>query len=145
MKTITICCSASFYRHALEAEEELKKCGFRVLIPRTAYRMKKSGNFEVAAYKTWFANDGDWKKKTALMKEHFEKVLEGDAVLVLNFAKNGVDGYIGGNVLMEMALAFHYKKPLYVLHPVNAKLPVYEEVLGMQPLFLNGELNNIRL
>ena len=67
------------------------------------------------------------------------------APLVLNFAKNGVDGYIGGNVLMEMALAFDYKKPLYVLNPVSAKLPVYEEVLGMQPLFLNGELNNLQL
>jgi hypothetical protein len=78
------------------------------------------------------------------MKGHFKKVLEGDAILVLNYRKNGIDGYIGGNVLMEMALAFHYKKPIFVLHQVTAALPLYEEVMGMRPRFLGGELTNLR-
>ena len=65
------------------------------------------------------------------------------APLVLNFAKNGVDGYIGGNVLMEMGLAFHYKKPIYILNPVSPKLGFLEEVLGLQPVFLNGKLEKI--
>ncbi|MDO8564958.1 MAG: hypothetical protein Q7R88_03115 [bacterium] len=144
-KTITICCSASFYRQALEAEEALTQRGFRVLIPNTAYRMKQSGNFDVSAYKTWYTNADDWSRKTKLMEEHFEKILEGDAILVLNLEKNGMGGYIGGNVLMEMALAFHYKKPIFVLNPVTQQLPVYEEVLGMQPIFLNGNLADLRV
>jgi hypothetical protein len=142
-KTITICCSAAFYRQALEAEEELSKAGFRVLVPDTAYRMKQTGNFDVSAYKTWYSNSSDWGKKADLMRRHFEKVLNGDAVLVLNFEKNGIAGYIGGNVLMEMALAFHYRKPIYVLHPVDPKSPLYEEILGMQPVFLNGNLKEL--
>ncbi|HCB35691.1 MAG: hypothetical protein A2W52_00900 [Candidatus Taylorbacteria bacterium RIFCSPHIGHO2_02_49_25] len=142
-KTITICSSASFYRQVLEAEEKLRSAGFNVLIPDTARRMQQSGNFEVSAYKTWYSNDSHWGKKTELMKNHFAKVMEGDAMLVLNFEKNCVVGYIGGNVLMEMVLAFHYQKPIYVLYPVDATLPLYEEVLGMRPIFLNGILEKI--
>jgi hypothetical protein len=48
------------------------------------------------------------------MKGHFKKVLDSDAILVTNFEKNGVEGYIGGNVLMEITLAFHYKKPIFI-------------------------------
>lgn len=118
-KTVTICCSASFYKQALDVSEKLQKRGLRVLIPHTAYRMEKENNFDVSAYKTWFTNDNDWHKKSALMNQHFEKVLQSEAVLVLNYEKNGLSGYIGGNVLMEMALAFHYKKPIYVLHKMT--------------------------
>lgn len=144
-KTITICSSASFYRQALEAQEELQKRGFRVLIPHTAHIMRRRNNFDVSVYKTWFANDSDWNKKTEFMNKHFQKVLESEAILVLNYEKNGMAGYIGGNVLMEMAIAFHYKKPIFVLHPVSERLPVYEEVLGMKPFFLSGELKNLEL
>lgn len=145
MRTITICSSASFYKQALEAQEELQKRGFRILIPDTAQIMKQRNNFDVSVYKTWFANDSDWNKKTELMNKHFKKVLESEAILVLNYEKNGMAGYIGGNVLMEMAIAFHYKKPIFVLNPVNEKLPAYEEVLGMKPFFLKGELKNLVL
>ena len=114
-----------------------------MLVPFIAKRIKQSGNFEVSAYKTWYTNASDWSKKTALMKGHFKKVLEADAILVLNYRKNKTNGYIGGNVLMEMALAFHYKKPIFVLYPVTAALPLYEEVMGMQPIFLNGDLRHL--
>ena len=144
MKTITICCSASFYRQALEVEEELRERGFQVHIPHTAYTMKESGDFNVATYKTWFANENDWGKKTELMRMHFQKVLEGDAILVLNYEKNGVEGYIGGNGLMEMAIAFHYKKPIYILNPVLETLPFYEEIMGMQPIVLHGDLDKLQ-
>jgi hypothetical protein len=66
MKIITICCSASFYRQALEVTEALEKRGVRVLIPFIARQMKRSGNFKVSAYKTWYTNNSDWGKKTAL-------------------------------------------------------------------------------
>lgn len=107
--------------------------------------MKERNNFDVSAYKTWFTNARDWGKKTELMNQHFEKVVEGDAILVLNYEKNGLPGYIGGNVLMEMAIAFYHKKPIYVLHPVSAASPIYEEILGMQPVFLDGKLENLKL
>jgi diphthamide synthase subunit DPH2 len=143
MKKITICCSASFYRQALEVEEQLRKLGFEVEIPHTAYKMKESGDFNVDTYKTWYKNAADYGKKAELMRAHFDKVVESDAILVLNYEKKGVQGYIGGNGLMEMGIAFHYKKPIYILNPVPETLPIYEEIMGMQPIVLNGDLGKL--
>lgn len=145
IKTITICSSASHYRHALDIERELKKLGYKVKLPKTAYIMKKTQNFEVDTYKTWFKNKNDYSKKTALMKHHFRKVIAADAILVTNYEKNGIPGYIGGNVLMEMVLAFHYKKPIFLLHPISEDLPIKEEVFGLQPKVLNGDLSLLNM
>ncbi len=45
---------------------------------------------------------------------------------------------------MEMVLAFHYKKPIYILHQVSEKLSIIEEVYGMKPIFLDGEISKIK-
>ena len=142
-KTITLCSSASFYKQVLEIAAELKKLGFKVKIPSTANIMKKTGNFDADFYKTWFRNEKDYSKKTALMKRHFNKVISCDAVLVLNHEKNGIVGYIGGNGLMEMGLAFHYKRPIFVYNPISEDLNIKEEIYGLNPIFINGDLNLI--
>lgn len=143
IKTITICCSASFYKQALEIEKELKTLGFKVKIPKTAKIMEKDGNFEVSSYKPWHENKNDYKKKMQLMKGHFKKILESDAVLILNYIKNGIDGYIGGNTLMEMTIAFHFKKPIYILNQIPEDLTIKEEIYGVFPIFINSDLTKI--
>lgn len=143
IKTITICCSAAFYKQALELGKELKKLGFRVKIPKTAYIMKKNSNFEVSFYKTWYRDKKDYHKKTALMNEHFKKVLQADAILVLNLEKNGTPGYIGGNGLLEMFLAYINKKPIYIYNPISDDLNIAEEVYGLNPVFINKDLRII--
>jgi diphthamide synthase subunit DPH2 len=142
-KTIAICCSASFYRQALEAQEILQHQGYKVYIPYTAGIMKKRGDFKVEHYKTWYKNPKDYTRKARLMRLHFSKILKSDAIVVLNYEKKGMKGYIGGNTLMEMAIAFHYKKPIYVLNPVDKTSLLYEEILGMNPVFLQGNLKKL--
>lgn len=142
-KIITICSSASFYKQLFDIEKELKKLGFAVKVPKTANIMRKRNNFDVNVYKTWFGNKKDYKIKTQLMKLHFKKVVESDAILVLNFEKNGIQGYIGGNVLMEMVIAFHYKKPIFIYNDISEDLPIKEEVYGLEPIFIQGNLDII--
>lgn len=143
-KIITICSSLSFYKDVIDIEKELKKMGFKVKIPTVARKMAKSEDFDVDKYKTWFKNPNDYKKKTKLMKGHFKKVVESDAILVVNNKKRGILGYIGGNVLMEMCLAFHYKKHIYILNKVGKKQPFIEEILGLNPVLLNGDFRKIK-
>lgn len=145
IKTITICSSVSFYRDVLEVQEQLKKMGYTVLVPEIAAKMKKNNDFEVNHYKTWFANPSDYHKKTKLMEGHFRKVRKADAILVVNNEKNGIKGYIGGNVLLEMFLAYLDKKPIYVLNALGKGLPLEEEILGFCPIFLQGNITNILL
>lgn len=144
-KTITICASVSHYKQVIPIEQELKKMGFKVLVPDTLRTMQKNNNFDVEFYKTWHKNKNDYGKKTKLVIAHFKKVLKGDAILIVNFEKNGMEGYIGGNVLMEITLAFHFKKPIYVYNKVSDKLPILEEIYAVQPTFLAGDLTKIKL
>jgi hypothetical protein len=77
------------------------------------------------------------------MLAHFKKVVESDAILVTNYEKHGLAGYIGGNALMEMTLAFINKKPIFVLNKVDEKLEIKEEVYGLKSIFPNVDLSLI--
>lgn len=143
-KVITICSSASFYKQALAIADGLQKRGFRVLLPHNAKLMKKNNSYRAAEYKTWIKNPEDYPKKARLIRRHFAEIIKGDAILVINLNKKGMDGYIGGNVLMEMALAFHMDKPIFIWNKVSSRLPVYEEVMGMLPVFINNDLSKLK-
>jgi len=144
IQKITICFSAAFFKEVLEFEKKLLDLGFNVLVPCTARQMKKEGNFDESVFKPWFKDNSIYKRKTFLMRDHFKKVVNGDAVLVVNLRKHEVDGYIGGNTLMEMALAFHLKKPIFILNEIPNNFFLYEEIVGVQPVILNGNLNLIK-
>jgi hypothetical protein len=139
MPIITICSSANFYRKAVDIQARLENEKYKIVVPSTAEKMKQSGDFDVSHYKTWFADASDYHKKAALMRGHFDKVAESDAILVLNDEKHGVANYIGGNVLMEMALAFYLHKPIFVLNEIPEESPFLEEIVGMGPIVLHGK------
>jgi hypothetical protein len=138
--TITICSSLNFYRQAVDCQAALEKLGYKVVIPATAERMKRTGDYEVTHYKTWFSNSDDYHKKTALMKGHLAEVSKGDLILVLNYEKHGAPNYIGGNVLMEMALAFYLGKPIFILNEIPEESAFLEEIIGLNPVVLHGSL-----
>ena len=140
MKTICLCSSASFYKDVLAIEEQLKAAGYEALIPSTANRMKQNNDFTVERYKTWLANEQDYHKKKALMDEHFAKVMAADAILMVNLEKNGIAGYIGGNGLMEMVIAYHYKKPIYIWNEVGGTHPFEEEIKGMGAIPIHQDI-----
>ncbi len=74
------------------------------------------------------------------MRNHIDKVVQADAILMMNLDKNGIRGYIGGNCLIEMAIAFYFHKPIFILNKIAKSSPFYEEILGVLPIFLNGDL-----
>lgn len=143
MPIITICSSANFYRQAAEIQDQLEKSGFKVILPSTANKMKETGDYEVDHYKTWFADPNDYHKKAKLMRDHFAEIERGDAVLVVNHEKRGQPNYIGGNVLMEMSLAFYLGKPIFILNEVPGESPFLEEIIGMEPIALCGAVDDL--
>lgn len=144
-KIITICSSASFYKDVLEIDAQLKKLGYTVKIPKIALTMKKNNDFNIAHYKTWLKDKNAFKIKKSLMDSHFKKVMEADAILVVNKEKKGLKGYIGGNVLMEMTLAYYNKRPIFIWDETDSKSNLYEEIIGVNPIFINKHLENIKL
>jgi hypothetical protein len=140
MPIITICSSASFYRQVIDLRAELEQLGFKVLIPATADKMETSGDYDVSHYKTWFGDTSDYHKKTALMRAHFDEVARGDITLVCNYEKNGLSDYIGGNVLMEMTVAFYLNKPIYLVNDIPSSSTYVEEIIGVGSIPLKGNL-----
>lgn len=79
------------------------------------------------------------------MREHWSVIQHSDAVLVLNYDKHGIAGYIGGNSFLEMGFAYMLHKPLYLLNPIP-KMPYYEtEIIAMKPVVINGDLSQLLL
>lgn len=140
---ITICSSANFYKHVIEIMGQLEGMGHTVLVPHNALEMKKNNDYDVSHYKTWFNDAKDYHKKAKLIQLHFAEVAKGDAVLVVNDAKHGVANYIGGNVLMEMAVAFYLGKKIYLMGGFPVESAYEEELKGMLPILLNGDLSKI--
>lgn len=143
MPTITICSSANFYRQAVDIQAQLNRSGHRVLIPVTAEKMKQTDDYDVSHYKTWHGDADDYHKKTALMSNHFAEIEKGDAILVLNYEKHGVENYIGGNVLMEMAIAFYLSKPVFILNDIPEESSFLEEIIGLNTIVLHGKAENL--
>lgn len=139
-KTIFLCSSMNFYKAVVEIEEKLLAKGWTVNIPVSAQIMKKSGDFEVANFKEVITRE----KKAEFIHKNFDKIAEGDAILVVNNKKNGVNGYIGANVLMEIALAFYFKKKIYVWNPIPKDAAYEEEFLSFSVTVINQDLDLVK-
>ena len=141
---IVLCSSASFYKHVNELADQLDAAGYEAVMPKNARKMRKTDDYDVAKSKTWYDNPEDFVKKRAYVDAHFAEIEQGDAVLIVNDKKHGIEGYIGPNVLMEMALAYYLGKKMYVLNTVTKENTVYEEVLGLGCEQLDGDIQNLK-
>ncbi len=144
---ITLCGSIAFQDKILAVKEKLEKMGHKVKIWPCQVKNEKGKLMAVTDYyeKRKQASSNEqwvWDRKTEAMLEHFEKVAWSDAILVTNYDKNNIKGYIGGNTLMEMGLAFFLKKKIYLLNGIP-ELSYKEEILGVKPILLAGDLTKI--
>jgi len=145
---ITICGSIAFYEKMEEVKKELEKAGHIVDLPPLEIEDEKGNYISVQDYYKLRKSSRDdakwiWERKREAMKMHFDKIVWGDCILVLNYEKNDIKGYIGANTLMEMGLALHINKPIYLLNEIP-QMNYREEILGMQPVILNGDLSKIK-
>ena len=85
-----------------------------------------------------------WKIKEEAIRSFKPKMDEADAVLVCNFDKGEKKNRIGDNTFLEMGYMFLMDKKLFVLQGPPYGDDKIEEVLGMRPVFLNGDFAEIR-
>ncbi len=144
---ITICGSIAFYNEMLKTKEELEKMGHEVKLPPSQFEDGNGNTISALQYyeirKTSLDNEGwVWNTKEMAMRRHFDKVVWSDAILVLNYAKNNIPGYVGGNTLMEAGLALFLNKKIFLLNSIP-EISYKEELLGMKPVVINGDLSKI--
>jgi NTP pyrophosphatase (non-canonical NTP hydrolase) len=143
--SLTICASVDFSDRIRGVIGELEKRGCDVKIPFYTRRIL-SGEVDLDEYKRIKSERGDVEFRESsgvdLIKRHFEKIKNTDAILVLNYDKKGVVGYIGGNTFLEMGFAHVLGKKIYVLNELP-KMGYNDELLSMRAIVLNGDLSKI--
>lgn len=137
---ITILGSMTFAKEMLLTKEKLEQMGHEVNASEDAIdvAMGNHNNDDLEA-------DYEHCIKNNIMRNHFKFIENSDAVLVLNYDKNNIKGYIGTASLMEIGLAHHFGKKIFLLNPCPhpSEQRWAHEVRIMQPTILNGDLNLI--
>ena len=138
---IFICASMYFAKEMLEAQEKLKKMRHIAEVPCDAQEFvdnpKMTTDNHEENYKWCINND--------IIRKCFNSIAENDAILLLNYPKNGINGYVGASGLMEIGLAYYLNKKIFLLYPPPPPKEVKSshEILVMQPIILNGDLSLI--
>jgi len=83
------------------------------------------------------------KRQYNFIKLWYNLIINGDAILVLNYDKNGIKNYIGGNTLMEIGFAHVNDKKIFLLNPVPEEVSYKDEIKAMVNVILKGDLNKI--
>jgi len=140
---IAICASLDFTGEIKKIADQLTELGHEVIIPKTAEMIL---NNEVTLEQIMKEKENGEISKRAIRQNtfryFFERIKEVDAILVLNFDKKGIKGYIGGNVFLEMGFAHVLGKKIFLLNGMPDML-YKDEIIAMQPVILNGDLNKI--
>lgn len=151
---ITICGSIAFYSEMEKIKKSLEANGHEVFIPLLNNEAPaEMGGGKTIYFGKYVEDNGGidafppdhelWNLKENAIRDHYEKIEWCDAIIISNHEKKGIEGYIGGNTLIEMGVAFFLKKPIYILNPVSSELSYKQEIYGMKPIFLNGDVSTI--
>lgn len=135
---ITICGSISFMDNMEELAAILESQGFNEI-----YRPIGVGGHEKEFKDNMtMQEDGQRKIDLDLINMHWHKILKSDCILVANYEKKNIPGYVGGNTFLEMGFAFVTGKPIFMLNPIP-DMGYSSEMQGMQPMIIDNDLSKI--
>lgn len=127
---MVICGSVQFASEIIAVKGRLERKGHAVVVPRGIERYASG---ETRVEDKWVGVQGD------VMKDYWRAIEAADAALFVNISKNGVENYIGGNALIEMAMAYRSGKRIYLLNGIPLQ-NYSDEIRAMEPVVLNGDL-----
>ncbi len=151
---ITLCGSIAFYSEMEQIKIALENKGHEVFIPLLSNEAPSDmGGGKKVYFGQYIEDNGGidafppdhqiWNLKGKAILDHFKKIEWCDAILVCNYEKKGVGGYVGGNTLIEIGVAFFLNKSIYILNPISSSLSYKQEIYGMKPVFIGGNINQI--
>ena len=122
----------------IEIENGLKALGHEVVLPRFTKEYAQMGSTD-----EMHSESVKNKVEHDLIRDYFEEIKNGDAVLVINEERKNIKNYIGGNSFLEMAFAHVLNKKIFLLNPVPEMI-YSDELIAMQPEILNSDLSLIK-
>jgi len=143
---IVVCGSMAFAKEMLKTKKTLEEKGHFVFLPdETVGYAEEDILIKQKQVQKDEAEAGARRKiEMDLIRKHYEKIKNSDAILVLNHERRGIKGYIGGNTFLELGFAHVHNKPIYLINDIPLEPPYFlEEIKAMRPLVLNGDLDKI--
>ncbi len=134
---IFICASKHFYDKIPPIKHQLEQQGHHITLPNSFDNPNKEHEMKLLGEKQHAA----WKRSMLLLQE--EKVNQNDAVLVLNFEKNGIKNYIGGATFLEIFIAFRQNKKIFFYNPLPEGI-LQDELKAMEPKIIYGDLKLVK-
>lgn len=133
--------SMHFAKEMLEAKKSLEEKGHEVGVPCDTKTFVDNPEMTTDNHEQNYK----WCVENDILRKCFDLIADSDAVLLLNYPRNGINGYVGASGVMEVGLAYYLKKKIYLLYPPPSPTEVKSshEILIMQPIILNGDLNLI--
>ena len=141
----------AFYEKFMGVKRQLEEIGHTVIAPELEFETKGDDTsvgsfFDRNGGIDAFPPDHEvWRKKGKAITRHFRKIDDSDCILVTNYEKKGVENYIGGNTFLEMGYAYGTGKKVFILNELPKTSVYKEEILGIEPVVLNGDLTKIIL
>jgi diphthamide synthase subunit DPH2 len=134
---ILIVCSKHFYNYIEKVKSFLEGRGHEVSLPNSY-----NEPFAEERFRTMSAEDHiEWKSMMMRMDE--SNIEPQDAILVLNFEKNGIPNYVGGATFLEIYVAWKMRKKIFFYNPLP-NCSFTDELRGINPILINGNLEMIR-
>ncbi|TSC92630.1 MAG: Maf-like protein [Candidatus Berkelbacteria bacterium Licking1014_7] len=127
---ITLCGSMSCAKKMMAVKERLEKAGHKIFAPENILEYVK-GEIEIENKREKIMLDA--------IRTYYEKIKKSDAILVVNFTKNKIKNYIGGNSLIEMAFAHVLRKKIYLFNPIP-RMSYTDEIEAMKPIVVGRSL-----
>lgn len=134
---IFIICSKAFYNKIPKIKAKLEEYGHEIYLPN-------SYDNPGLEQETWDLGEEEHRKfKSKMLKKSEEKIKSMDAVLTLNFEKNGISNYIGGATFLELYEAFRYNKKIFLYNQIPEGM-LYDEIHSFGPIIINGNLSLVK-
>jgi len=134
----------AFSQKMIDVAKTLGEKGYSVVLPE-GVEDYIGGQWENKLASGWnpSIDSAQMKIEKDLIRKHYQDILSCNAILVVNQDKNNIKNYIGGNTFLEMGFAFVLNKKIFVLNPLPEKLDlIYQELIAMKPVILNGNLEH---
>lgn len=143
MVRIAICGSLDFSYGMEGLARDLKSRGFDVELPPTTKAIV-SGKVAIEDIRAQKAA-GTFPQRAIrvdAIRRYWKVINQADVILVANYDKKGIPGYIGGNSFLEMGFAHVLHKPIFLLNQIP-DIGYSDEIRAMQPVVLHANLSNL--
>lgn len=132
---IFLICSKFFYDRLPEYKRCLEILGHEVELPNCHDCPETEAKYRGTPEHYLF--------KQEMYRRSEEVVKNVDAVLVLNFDKNGQENYVGGATFLEIYDAFRMNKKIYFINEIPNNM-LKDELIGFNPIIIKEDFSKIK-